>query len=301
MAARAPRDGRSQSWRRGGRSRRPSRASDANSGSPAHMPVSRTRTFGRLPCPPVRCLPRRLPGRAAPGSSTSSTVSRDTISEPDLSAAGSRRPPVAPAECRRPGLSNRHATVQDRALTGFRRILPGNGLARNRVVRKIPCLGAELPAARPFLHLEAELLDPVANLVAIEAEQRRRPRLVAARPVERLDDELPLELLEVERRLPGVRHPARTARAAPAPGSGPAAACRPRSAASRARRRSAARGCCRATGRPRAPSWPRRDTPVHGLPELAVEACRRSSGSAAGCRDGCARSGGSASGSTFRR
>jgi hypothetical protein len=42
--------------------------------------------------------------------------------------------------------------------------------------------------------VERELLYPVADLVAIEAEQWCRLRLVAARPAQRLDDQLAVEL-----------------------------------------------------------------------------------------------------------
>ena len=45
---------------------------------------------------------------------------------------------------------------------------------------------------------EPEFLDPVANLIAVEAEQGRPPGLVAAPPLERLNDEAALELLEID-------------------------------------------------------------------------------------------------------
>ena len=60
---------------------------------------------------------------------------------------------------------------------------------------------------------EAELLDPVAHLVAVDAEQLRRLGLVAAGALERLHEQLPLDLLEVDAfgRQPelGRRHAAR--------------------------------------------------------------------------------------------
>ena len=55
--------------------------------------------------------------------------------------------------------------------------------------------------------LQLELLDPVADLIAVQAEQRGRARLVPAAALERLDDERPLELLEVDavrRQLDGI-------------------------------------------------------------------------------------------------
>ena len=45
---------------------------------------------------------------------------------------------------------------------------------------------------------EAELLDAVADLIAIDAEQLRRMRLIAAGPFEGLDEELPLDLFELD-------------------------------------------------------------------------------------------------------
>ena len=46
--------------------------------------------------------------------------------------------------------------------------------------------------------LQSKLLDPVANLVAIHAQQRRGLGLVPAGALERLDDERALELLEID-------------------------------------------------------------------------------------------------------
>jgi len=46
--------------------------------------------------------------------------------------------------------------------------------------------------------LEAELLDPVAHLVAIDPEQLTCVRLVAVRALERLHQQLLLHLLEVD-------------------------------------------------------------------------------------------------------
>ena len=48
--------------------------------------------------------------------------------------------------------------------------------------------------------MSAEFLDAVADLVAVQAEQRAGPRLVAAAAPERLDDQASLELLEVDAR-----------------------------------------------------------------------------------------------------
>ena len=45
---------------------------------------------------------------------------------------------------------------------------------------------------------EPELLDPVAHLVAVDAEQLPGVRLVATRALERLHQQLPLDLLEVD-------------------------------------------------------------------------------------------------------
>ena len=45
--------------------------------------------------------------------------------------------------------------------------------------------------------LQAELLDAVPHLVAVDAQQLRRLRLVAAGALERLHQELPLDLVEV--------------------------------------------------------------------------------------------------------
>src|SRR5262245_35286523 len=50
---------------------------------------------------------------------------------------------------------------------------------------------------RPF---ELEFLDAIADLIAIEAEQRRRFRLVPAAPFERLHDQRPLELFQLDPR-----------------------------------------------------------------------------------------------------
>ena len=81
--------------------------------------------------------------------------------------------------------------------------------------------GAPAPAPTPLVDGlgEAELLDAVADLIAVQAEQRRRPRLVAAAALERLDDQAALELLEIDalgrqrdRRAPPCAWP-------PAPGS----------------------------------------------------------------------------------
>jgi len=47
---------------------------------------------------------------------------------------------------------------------------------------------------------EVELLDSVADLVAVQAEQRRRARLVPAGPLERLDDQRAFELFEIDAR-----------------------------------------------------------------------------------------------------
>ena len=44
---------------------------------------------------------------------------------------------------------------------------------------------------------ESVFLNPIANLIAVHAEQRRRACLIAAAALERLDDEAPLERLEV--------------------------------------------------------------------------------------------------------
>ena len=52
-----------------------------------------------------------------------------------------------------------------------------------------------------------ELLDAVANLVAVQAEQCRRARLVPAGALERLHDERPFELLEIDARMrESIRH-----------------------------------------------------------------------------------------------
>src|SRR5262245_47770759 len=47
---------------------------------------------------------------------------------------------------------------------------------------------------------QTELLDTIPDLIAVQPEQRSRPRLVPVAPLERLDHEAALELLEVESR-----------------------------------------------------------------------------------------------------
>lgn len=49
-----------------------------------------------------------------------------------------------------------------------------------------------------MLPLQIELLDSAADLIAIQSEERRRARLVAAGAGQRLDDEIPFELLEID-------------------------------------------------------------------------------------------------------
>src|SRR5665213_1683126 len=60
-----------------------------------------------------------------------------------------------------------------------------------------PGPGRALGGGLPF---ELELLDAVPDLVAIQAEERRRAGLVPAAPFERLHDERPLQLLDVDAR-----------------------------------------------------------------------------------------------------
>ena len=55
---------------------------------------------------------------------------------------------------------------------------------------------------------ELELLDAIADLIAVQAEQRRGPRLVPAAALERLHDQRALELLEID----AVRRQLHTAR-----------------------------------------------------------------------------------------
>jgi hypothetical protein len=59
-----------------------------------------------------------------------------------------------------------------------------------------------LSSARPQLRgrgpFELELLDPVANLIAVQAEQSRRFGLIPSAALERLHDERPFELLDVD-------------------------------------------------------------------------------------------------------
>jgi len=53
-------------------------------------------------------------------------------------------------------------------------------------------------AGRGLLGGQAELLDPVADLVAVDAEELGRLRLVAAGAVERLGQQLTLDVIEVD-------------------------------------------------------------------------------------------------------
>ena len=46
--------------------------------------------------------------------------------------------------------------------------------------------------------LELELLDAIADLIAVHTEQRGGARLVPSAPLERLHDERALELLEID-------------------------------------------------------------------------------------------------------
>src|SRR5262245_62034810 len=48
--------------------------------------------------------------------------------------------------------------------------------------------------------LELELLDAIANLIAVQAEKRGGTGLIPAAPFECLDNERPLELFEIEAR-----------------------------------------------------------------------------------------------------
>src|SRR5450755_4177374 len=63
---------------------------------------------------------------------------------------------------------------------------------------------------RLLLAFELELLYAVPDLVAIQAEERRRAGLVPAAPFERLHDERPLQLLDVDAGC-GEFHPVRQA------------------------------------------------------------------------------------------
>src|SRR4029078_4304770 len=60
---------------------------------------------------------------------------------------------------------------------------------------------------------ELELFDAITNLIAIQAQQARGARLIPAASLERLHDERPFELLEIE--APG----SRIAPLPPAPGA----------------------------------------------------------------------------------
>src|SRR6267142_6783662 len=59
----------------------------------------------------------------------------------------------------------------------------------------------EAPDIRPGLlglHREAELLDAVPDLIAVDAEELPRLRLIAARPLERLHEQLTFDLVEAD-------------------------------------------------------------------------------------------------------
>ena len=51
-------------------------------------------------------------------------------------------------------------------------------------------------AETAFWFCQSKFLDPVADLIAVDAEQRTGACLIAAAPFERLNDQLPLDLVE---------------------------------------------------------------------------------------------------------
>src|SRR5687768_4153516 len=74
--------------------------------------------------------------------------------------------------------------------------------------------GPRTRESSPVMNRQAELLDPVTDLVTIQAEQVSSPRLVAASAVERLHDKLPFHVFQVHtitwkpkrQRPPGTHH-----------------------------------------------------------------------------------------------
>src|SRR5687767_12609852 len=68
--------------------------------------------------------------------------------------------------------------------------------ASNDGVRRSPTRGA--PAFRGDLGLEAELVEPVTDLIAVDAEQLRRLCLIAAGALQGLRQQLPLDVLEID-------------------------------------------------------------------------------------------------------
>src|SRR5262245_3502475 len=70
--------------------------------------------------------------------------------------------------------------------------LAGNGESAWGIFRRPARLFA------PGGFFETELLNPIANLIAIEAEQRGGPGVIPARTGQRLDDQLAFHLLEAE-------------------------------------------------------------------------------------------------------
>jgi Histidine kinase-, DNA gyrase B-, and HSP90-like ATPase len=69
-------------------------------------------------------------------------------------------------------------------------------LADRGLVRKP--LNHQRLRGRFLTHREAELLDPIANLIAIEAQERCRPGLFPATSAKRLHHEASFELLQVD-------------------------------------------------------------------------------------------------------
>src|SRR4026209_2487529 len=65
-------------------------------------------------------------------------------------------------------------------------------------LRKSPPGPTAVSGRRLWCESEVELLDSISNLIAVQSEQRRRARLVAPRPPQRLDDEVAFQLFEVD-------------------------------------------------------------------------------------------------------
>src|SRR5216110_2546011 len=153
-------------------------------GHPEHMPESRTRAL--LPetstssmSPPSACIIGRM------RSSTDSTRSLDSMTGPlsiaDLLIAGKSSEQPACHEGTRRLLQKERTDERARALLTSQQ-------------GKIPLAVARLFAPGGFF--QAELLHAVADLIAVQTEQRCGLRVVPAGAPERLHDELPLHQLE---------------------------------------------------------------------------------------------------------
>lgn len=113
------------------------------------------------------------------------------------------------AVCRRPGRAKNSAVNSGESRTSVKEFTaPSESVAGIAKSAKALCRSPETLCVLAvlcgefglLLDRQPEFIDPVANLIPIEAEQRRRARLVSPRALQGLPHQIAFELVEVHAR-----------------------------------------------------------------------------------------------------